>query len=73
MDKQKRLFISELQDSVNDLLYYDRKNDEELSYEDVEQLFATGELHPDDVVEEFKHALYTLIETNYGLVYEEEE
>jgi hypothetical protein len=70
---KKDIFTAAIHDRVSDLLYYHWKNNEDLSYNDVEKLFKTGELHPDDVVEEFKNALYILIQANYGLVYEEEE
>jgi len=44
-------------DSVMDLLYYHRQNDEVLAVGDIEEAIAKGEITIDDMVETFRMAL----------------
>jgi len=53
--KEQALII--VPDLTADYLYYNRKEDEELSVSDIENLFNSGELTVDEVVEVFKEAL----------------
>lgn len=49
MKSKKVVFFATIEDLVAELLYYDRKEDEELSVSDVESLFKSGEVTIDEV------------------------
>ena len=46
-------FECAIQDVVSDLLYYDRKEDESLTIEDVKNLFKGGEMTPESAANIF--------------------
>ena len=53
----KDLILGKIQDLVSDFTYYNRKNDEELSSEDLEKAVRDGEVTIDEMVAEFKKHL----------------
>ena len=53
----KGLLLASTQDAVKDLLYYDRKEDEELSVADVEQLIDTGKVKLCELVDTFRDTI----------------
>jgi hypothetical protein len=50
---KKQIAIAALRDCASGFAYYDRKEDEELSREDVRALFASGELTQADILAAF--------------------
>lgn len=50
-------FNNAIHDCVSGLLYYDRKEDEELTRDDVKEMIASGEISQDHCVEIFRAAL----------------
>jgi hypothetical protein len=46
-----------IQDMVGDLLYYDRKEDEELPVGKIEEIIKAEEISVDEIVEAFREAL----------------
>lgn len=61
MEKLNKL-LSFTQDSIVDLLYYDRKECEEISREDVDNLIKSGELTPNKLKEAFCNAIDEVFE-----------
>lgn len=57
IDMKKNLFLNSIDTSVENLLYYDRKGDQELTYEDVEQLINNGEVTLEEMKEAFAKAV----------------
>lgn len=49
----KQEILDTISDLVKDFLYYDRKEDEDLSVEDLEKAFNEGEITTDECVEHF--------------------
>lgn len=62
MEEKKELLKNALTDLVSDLLYYDRKEDEELTIEDVENLINTELISKQELISLFDELL-----TNNGL------
>ena len=62
MEEKKELLKNALTDLVSDLLYYDRKEDEELTIEDVENLIDTESISKQELINLFDELL-----TNNGL------
>lgn len=62
MKSKKVVFFATIEDLVAELLYYDRKEDEELSVSDVQTLFKSGEVNIDEVADWFK------LQLNKGLM-----
>ena len=62
MEEKKELLKNALTDLVSDLLYYDRKEDEELTIEDVENLINTELISKQELINLFDELL-----TNNGL------
>jgi len=60
---RKDLIIVRVQDMAIDLLYYDRKDDEELSPEDIAEALETQEITPDEITQIFSKALKDIIES----------
>lgn len=52
MNKRELILIT-IQDSVTDLLYYDRKEDEELFVGDIDELVKNGDITIEEMVAEF--------------------
>ena len=50
---KKEIFLGLIADSVSNLCYYDRKDDEDLSVDDVEELLTSGEVTLDEILETF--------------------
>lgn len=53
----KQLVLDLIDDLVLDFMVYDRRDDEDLPKEDLEQLFLDEEITVDEVVERFREAL----------------
>ncbi len=53
----KQNITNSIKDLVSDLLYYDRKEDEELSVDDINNAFKDGTITVDEAVEIFKNEL----------------
>lgn len=56
-EEMAEILLSTIQDKVSDLLYYDRKEDEDLPVGAIEKLIATNEISVSDLVEEFESHL----------------
>lgn len=54
---RKSIIISTVEDAVSDLLYYDRKEDEELPRGEIEEALKANELTIEDIVIAFESAL----------------
>lgn len=52
---KRELFLSLIDDCVSDLIYYDRKEDEDLSIEDVEEIIDDGLI--EEATKRFKESL----------------
>lgn len=46
-----------ISDAISDLLYYDRKEDDELRPGEIEQLVKAGHISEDEILECFRRAL----------------
>lgn len=53
----KQLIIDTISDLCGNFLYYDRKEDEELSVEDLNNAVKSGEITIDEMVAEFRKHL----------------
>lgn len=53
----KQTILGTISDLVSDFVYYDRKGDEELSMEQLNQAVASGEITVDEMVAEFRKHL----------------
>lgn len=54
---RKELILGTIRDGVSDLMYYDRKEDEELPRGSIEEAIQKGELTMEDMVDAFREAL----------------
>ena len=54
---KKELFLGSIHDAVGDIFYYNRKGDEELSAEDIDNLIANGGVSLQEMVDAFKNAI----------------
>ena len=57
MSEKKQLVCEVIIELVSSLLYYDRKEDEQLQIGDIEKLWESGEFTIDDMVNEFRNQL----------------
>lgn len=57
MTKRRALIEHTISDMVSDFLYYDRKDDEELSGDDIEDALNAGEITIEQMVECFRKEL----------------
>lgn len=55
--EKKKLLLDCIPDTISEFLYYDRKDDNELSPSDVEELLSSGVITVDEIVEGFRKAL----------------
>jgi hypothetical protein len=53
----KQGLMNAIDDTILDLLYYDRKEDEELPKGAIEQMIKSGEVSVQDIVDRFEEAL----------------
>ncbi len=60
--KQKQQVFDTIDDLVARFLYYDRKEDEELPVDAIEELIASGELSIDELVKDVSDALRIQLE-----------
>jgi hypothetical protein len=51
--ESKEIFLGLVRDSVSNLFYYDRKNDEDLSVNEVDQLIRSGQITLSEILEVF--------------------
>jgi hypothetical protein len=65
MDEKRLLFLANVTDLVSSLLYYDRKEDEELTRDDVEVLLESGRITIKEIVEMFEKTLTQKCEENF--------
>ena len=56
-DELRDMILGTVTDLVGNLLYYDRKDDEELEEDDIQDAVARGVVSIDDIVNEFRTAL----------------
>ncbi len=54
---RKELILGTISDGVSDLMYYDRKEDEQLPRGAIEEAIQKGELTMEDMVDAFQEAL----------------
>jgi len=54
---RREIIVATLTDSVTDLLFYDRKEDESLPINDIEEAIQMGELTIEDMIEVWGNAL----------------
>lgn len=54
---KKNLLIATIVDSVVDIFYYERKNDDELSHEDVDYLIRGSHITREEIVNAFNGSL----------------
>lgn len=57
MKLRRDLILATIDDAVSELLYYGRKEDEELPCGDIEAALAAREISVDEMVEAFRAAL----------------
>lgn len=63
MSNIKQYIINTIIDLCSDFLYYDRKEDEELSMQDLKNAVKAGEITIDDMVKVFREQLETTLIT----------
>jgi hypothetical protein len=73
MDEKYLLFLESVEDLVNNLLYYDRKEDEELTKDDVENLLESGKITIEEVTDHFKLCLKDTCKVNFNMPSRKEE
>lgn len=57
MENKKELILGTIKDIVSQFLYYDRKEDTELSIEDLKQAIKNNDISIDEIVDTFKKEL----------------
>jgi hypothetical protein len=70
-EEKKELFLAIIEDVISDYLYYDRKNDDDLSIGDVNGLIESGCVTIDDVIDKFTTYLKECLSNNYDCYYEQ--
>jgi hypothetical protein len=60
----KQTILDTISDLCSDFLYYDRKEDEQLSMEQLNKAVKTGEITIDEMVAEFKKHLENTFKPN---------
>lgn len=60
----KENILNTIDDLCSDFLYYDRKEDEELSFDDIQEAVKSGEITIDEMVERFKNNLENTLNNN---------
>ena len=53
----KQLILGYIEDLVSDFVYYERKEDEDLSMEQLNEAVKSGEITIDEMVEKFRQGL----------------
>ena len=64
MRTKKEIVVSIIKDTVSDFLYYDRKEDEEMSREDIQRVFDDGLITIDEAVNLFREELINGLDTS---------
>lgn len=54
---RRDIILASINDLVVNFTYYDRKEDEDLSYEDLQAAIEEGEITIDEIVEKFRKQL----------------
>ncbi len=62
MESRKELILNEVSDIIGRLLYYDRKEDEELGLGEIEQSLIEGEVTVNDILEVIREQIVTSVE-----------
>jgi hypothetical protein len=57
MTDRREIILGTIADLVSDLLYYDRKNDEDLKVDEIDEAVREGEIAVDEMVEKFRQEL----------------
>jgi hypothetical protein len=57
MSDRRITILSTVQDLVGSLMYYDRKEDDELGRGEIEEAISNGEISVDEIVAEFRRHL----------------
>lgn len=60
-EERKELILGITADLVSELLYYGRKEDEDLPVGQIEEAIEAQELSIDDIVWQFKNELYSVL------------
>lgn len=60
----KENILNTIDDLCSDFLYYDRKEDEELSFYDIQEAVKSGEITIDEMVERFKNNIENTLNNN---------
>jgi hypothetical protein len=58
MSDRRELILATIDDAVTDLIYYDRKEDEDLPRGEIEKAVKAGEITADEIVERFRYGVY---------------
>jgi len=58
-EEYKALILDSVSDLVSDFLYYDRKEDEELPVDKIEELVKDGVITVDEIIDKFTKELKT--------------
>lgn len=66
-DEKKQLLLGRISDAVHDVLYYDRKDDDELHYHEVAELIESGYITFDEMIGAFTKSLSEARKNNYSL------
>lgn len=61
---KKEEVLARVSDLVSDFCYYDRKEDEDLSPDDLKRMLDSGEITGDQIVARFAHDLFEWITRN---------
>lgn len=61
----KKILKSTIDDLVSDFIYYDRKEDEDLPLNEIENMINRGETNIDEIVKVFKEVLICSINSTH--------
>ncbi len=61
---RKELILASISDLVMDLMYYDRKEDEDLPKGEIEKSMEEGEISVDEMTDQFTTKLYEFLQNS---------
>jgi hypothetical protein len=64
METKKQIALDTITDLAGDFLYYDRKDDDELSRDDIKNLIKNNELTREEIKKHFNKALDEALKTH---------
>jgi hypothetical protein len=67
MEEKKRHALLLIGDLLSNYFYYDRKGDEDLSADEMQELIESGNLTPEELVEAFSKKIPEVMEQNFDL------